>query len=165
MKFADFLTYPFTTFKLWDPSHDVSEQYKMCRTPDLEAGELWKGRSGVTSALSSFCIRWCGRADLKWETKVKSLVAAFIKKKVIPASEREECLKSCGKQNKTKSLFSLFPKAKLRMIVCLYTAAYCDPSFSGQLAIVYQCLVWWTLDWEAVCCGHYPLKKCLAESE
>ena len=41
-----FPTDPFTTSELQNPSHDVSELHKNCRSPDLEPLKLWKVRSG-----------------------------------------------------------------------------------------------------------------------
>ena len=39
---------PFATFKLQNPSRDVPELHKICRSPDLNASKLRKGRPGST---------------------------------------------------------------------------------------------------------------------
>ena len=46
-------TDPFTTLELQNPSHDVSELHEICRSPDLKALKLWKGRSGVCACVGS----------------------------------------------------------------------------------------------------------------
>lgn len=40
-------TNPHTTFEVLNPSHFVSELHSMCRSPDFQAVNLWKGRSGI----------------------------------------------------------------------------------------------------------------------
>ena len=51
-KEEDVLHHPTDIFLTLDPHypfHDVAEQHKICRSPDLEALKLWKGRSGGTA--------------------------------------------------------------------------------------------------------------------
>ena len=77
----------FTTLELQNPPHDVSELHKKCRSPDVEALKLRKGRPGLLAEAPS---------SRRWNLSL-SLQATWLNKQTNKRRERER-----GKKKKSK---------------------------------------------------------------